>query len=320
MKSRLAISWQRIAPRVFGIARAVLFSTALLGLSGPACAQELEPRRWSHLPTGANFSAMAYVYTKGDVFFNPILKIEDADVEMHTTVFKYIRTFAVAGKSARIDLAAAYQDGTWKGLLDGERARADRRGWADPIVRFAINLFGAPALKGKEFAAYRTATETETIVGAAIAVQLPLGEYFDDKLINLGRNRFTFRPQIGMVHNRGRWGWELTASTWFFTDNDDFFGNTERKQDPLPTIQGHVVYTFRPGLWVTGGLGYGYGGESTIDGDKKDDTIDNIAFSAALGVPINRRLGVKLGYLGMRTQNNTGRDLDNLTLAMSVLW
>jgi outer membrane protein assembly factor BamA len=80
------------------------------------------------------------------------------------------------------------------------------------------------------------------------------------------------------------------------------------------------VYTFRPGLWVTGGLGYGYGGESTIDGDKKDDTIDNIAFSAALGVPINRRLGVKLGYLGMRTQNNTGRDLDNLTLAMSVLW
>jgi hypothetical protein len=300
--------------------RRILVLTVLLGSVQCASAQELEPRRWGHLPTGTNFAAMAYVYTDGDVFFNPVLNIEDAEVEMHTTAFKYIRTFGIAGKSARVDLAAAYQDGTWKGLLNGESARADRRGWADPVVRFAVNLFGAPALKGQEFKAYRAGITSETIVGAALAVHLPLGEYFDDKLINLGTNRFTFRPQLGAVHSRGRWSFELTGSTWFFTDNDDFFGDTEREQDPLPTVQGHIVYSFRPGLWVSGGIAYGYGGESTIDGDRKDDTIDNILFAAAVGVPFNRHLGVKVGYLGSRTQNGTGQDLDNLTVAMSVLW
>ena len=29
------------------------------------------------------------------------------------------------------------------------------------------------------------------------------GEYLDDKLINLGANRFAIRPQSGVVHTRG---------------------------------------------------------------------------------------------------------------------
>jgi hypothetical protein len=294
---------------------------ALVGSARPLFAQELEPRRWGHLPTGSNFAGIGYAYTDGELFFDPVLNIDDAEVELHSTVFKYIRTFGVAGKSARVDLIGAYQDGTWEGLLDGAPARAERSGWADPIVRVAVNLIGAPALEGKEFAVYRESIERETIVGLALAVHLPFGEYFDDKLINLGSNRFTFRPQLGVVHIRGSWSFELTGSAWFFTDNDDFFGDTRREQDPIPTLQGHVVYTFRPGLWVTAGAGYGYGygGESTIDGDRKRDETNNVIFGAALGVPINRHLGVKIGYLGSRTQNDTGIDSDSVTVALSAL-
>ena len=95
-------------------------------------------------------------------------------------------------------------DGTWKGTLAGAPAQLSREGWADPIVRFGVNLYGAPALNGKAFAEYRAEHERQTIVGAAVLVQVPLGQYFDDKLINLGTNRFTIRPQLGMVHNRGK--------------------------------------------------------------------------------------------------------------------
>ena len=300
--------------------RVVLIGIGLLAWGAVANAQELEPRRWSHLPTGTNFFGSGYAYTKGDVFFNPVLKIEDATVEMHTAALKYIRTFEVFGKSARADLAAAYQDGTWKGRLDGSPARANRSGWADPVLRVAINLFGAPPLEGEEFARYRAEIESETIVGAAVAVHVPLGEYFDDKLINLGTNRFAVRPQLGAVHNRGKWGYELTGSTWFFTDNDDFYGDTRREQDPLFTLQGHVVYTLRPGLWLAGGAGYGYGGESTIDGDRKNDETSSVVFGASLGVPITRYFGLKIGYLGTRTQNDTGLDSDSLVTGASFLW
>jgi hypothetical protein len=51
---------------------------------------------------------------------------------------------------------------------------------------------------------------------------VPLGEYEEDKLVNLGTNRFTIRPQLGLEHWQGNWVFEVTGSIWFFTDNDDF--------------------------------------------------------------------------------------------------
>lgn len=86
-----------------------------------------------------------------------------------------------------------------------------RNGLADTSVRFAVNLIVAPPLAGKEFAEYRAKADHETIVGMGLVLQLPTGQYYDNKLINLGDNRFTFRPQLGAVHNWGRWSGEFTA-------------------------------------------------------------------------------------------------------------
>ncbi len=78
-------------------------------------------------------------------------------------------------------------------MLNGVPASTDRDGWADSVRRFAVNLFGAPPLAGQEFLDYRKNVATcETIVGAGLVIQLPTGEYLEDKLINLGSNRYTF--------------------------------------------------------------------------------------------------------------------------------
>ena len=292
----------------------------VLASASVAEAQELEPRRWSHLPTGTNFHGGGYAFTDGDLSLDPVLKIEDATFEMHTVALKYIRTFELLGRSARVDLAGAYQDGTWKGTLDGVAARAERNGWADPVMRFAVNLYGAPPLEGQEFASYRAEQECETIVGAGLAVHFPLGEYFDDKLINLGSNRFTIRPQLGVVHNRGRWGFELTGSAWIYTDNDDFFGGKKLEQDPFYTIQGHVVYNFRPTMWIAGGLAYGIGRESTIDGEDKDDRKQNLLFALSAGYAVTRNFGVKVGYLGKRALADTGVDFDSFIVGATFFW
>jgi hypothetical protein len=292
----------------------------LLFIATAAEAQELEPRRWNHLPKDANFHGAVYAYVDGDLSFDPVLQIDDATVELHTLGLKYIRTFEVLGRSARIDLAGAYQEGTWKGTLAGAPAREDRSGWADPIARLAVNLYGAPPLEGKEYASYGARLETETIVGAAVAVHFPLGEYMDDKLINLGTNRFTIRPQLGVVHNRGPWGYELTGSVWIFTDNDDFFGGSKLEYDPLYTIQGHVVYHFTPGFWVGGGLAYGIGQEATVDGDGKNDRKENLLFSASAGYAVTRNFALKVGYLGTRSFADTGIEFDSFVAAATFFW
>jgi len=286
----------------------------------PCFAEELEPRRWAHLPINTNFIGSGYAYTEADIGFDPVLKIEDVELELHTWLAKYIRSFALFEKTARIGVIQAYQEGTWTGLLDGVPEKVKRSGWTDTFVRFAVNLYGAPPLQGKEYAKYRAEKKVETIVGAGFSVQLPTGDYMDDKLINLGTNRFTFRPQVGAVHTRGKWSLETTGTVALYSDNDDFYNGKKFEKDPLYTLNSHLIYTFRPGIWASASGGYDYGGRSTIDGVEKDDRKQNLAWAFSFGFPVNRHLGVKLAYIGTRTQESTGIDSDSFVIGASAFW
>jgi hypothetical protein len=287
----------------------------------PCFSQDIEPRRWSHLPMGGNFAGTAYSYTEGDIFFNPVLRIEDGEFDLQTATLKYIHAFEVLGKSARFDLTQNFQSGSWNGLLNGVPTSVDRDGWADSTLRFAVNLYGAPPLAGQEFFDYRkSVADCETIVGAGLVMQFPTGEYFSDKLINLGTNRYTFTPQFGVVHNRGKWSMELSTSASFYTENDEFFNGKQLEEEVYLIGQGHLIYTFMPGLWVGASAGYGYGGESTIDGASADDRKGNIGWGLSVGIPVNRSFGFKIAYVGTRTDQDTGSDTDTLTIGCSLQW
>ncbi len=299
----------------------VCFLLQLLGLfASPCLGDELEPRRWAHLPVDMNFAGTGYAYTEADIGLDPVLKAENVELEMHSWIAKYIRSFELFEKTARIGILQAYQEGTWSGLLDGVPKKTKRSGWTDTVMRFAINLYGAPPLRGKEYAEYRAAAEVETIVGAGLSVQLPSGDYMDDKLINLGSNRFTFRPQIGAVHTRGKWSLETTGTVALYTDNNDFYNGNKLEQEPLCTIQSHLIYSFRPGLWASASVGYDYGGESTVSGTEKDDRKQNLAWAFSFGLPVTRHFGIKLAYIGIRTQESTGNDSDTFAIAASTFW
>ena len=302
------------------IFRCCLYVLISPGLASPCFAQELDPRRWSHLPIGTNFAGAAYAYTEANISIDPVLRLDNVDMEMHTLAAKYIRTFELFGKSARVDLAQAYHEGRWSGVVNGVSTSIKRKGLSDSIFRVAVNLIGAPPLEGKEYAAYRARADVETIVGTALVVQLPTGEYMNDKLINLGSNRFTFRPQLGVVHTRGKWSMELTGAAWIYTDNDEFFNGNRLEQDPLYTLQGHLIHTIRPGFWLGASAGYGYGGQSTVNGVEKDDRKGNLAWALSVGFGITRQLSVKAAYIGTRTQESVGSDTDSFAVGFSIFW
>ncbi|MGI9474533.1 MAG: transporter [Rubripirellula sp.] len=296
---------------------AMIFATAC----GEICwGQQLEPRRWSHLPIGSNFGGTGYAYSGADIAFDPVLKLDDVTMELHTLPIKYIRCFELAGKTARIDWIQTYQKATWKGLLDGSPASTSRSGWSDMALRLAVNVIGAPPLRGEEYAAYRAETSRETIVGLALLMQFPTGHYKKDKLLNIGTNRFTFRPQFGAVQRWEKWSTELTGSAWIHTDNEEFFNGNVLEQDPLFTLQGHLDYTFRPGLWAGTGLGYGTGNRSTINSVDKDDRRENLAWVASVGYPFSPRCGIKFSYIGIASLVNVGADIHTGLVAVSALW
>jgi len=291
-----------------------------VGLNTPCFALEFEPRRWAHLPMGTNFAGVGYAYTEADILVNPATRLENVEMKLHTVAGKYIRTFELFDKSARIDIGQGYQKGDWTGLVDGVPASASRSGLADTMARFAINLYGAPPLSGKEYGAYRAKVNVETIVGMALVMRFPTGDYMDDKLINLGKNRFTFQPQFGATHTRGKWTAELTVDAAFFTENDEFFNGNTLEQDPLFVIRGNLIHTFRPGFWVGAGFGYDYGGENSVNGIDSDNRMQDIGWALSLAYPINRRAGISFKYIGTRTQESTGLDSDTVTAGVSFAW
>lgn len=114
---------------------------AALCFACPCLADELEPRSWSHLPINTNFIGGGYAYTEADIGLDPVLKLENVQMEMDTWAAKYIRTFSLLDKTARIDIMQAYQEGTWTGLLDGTPQMVTRSGWSDTLRRFAISTW-----------------------------------------------------------------------------------------------------------------------------------------------------------------------------------
>ena len=269
------------------------------------------------MPTGLNFAGAAYGYVSGDINFDPVLLIEDAKFTMHNAGLFYMRSFAFLGKSARVDVLLPYKTGRWEGIVDGVNTHVRRKGPGDARVRFSTLLYGGPALSPKEFAG---AEKSNTVVGAALAVSIPTGEYRREKLINLGTNRWVIRPQIGVTHTRGSWTGELTASAFISSDNDHFWKDTQLEVEPLYAIQAHLIYTFKPGLWASISSGYGWGAKAVVNNVKKDNSTGNWLNALSFGFPITATQGIKLVWLRARTQTDTGNDYDSLILGYSMMF
>jgi hypothetical protein len=298
----------------------ILLFIALVSTGDGLLCQELEPRRWSHLPSGVNFIGLGTAYTFGDINSNPVMLLEDAEVDSTGIAAAYIRTFDLLGKSARIDLTLPYAQGHWEGVLDGEYVSVRRQGFADARLRLSVNLIGAPALRGKDFAQYRVANPVTTVVGAAVGIVLPTGEYSSDQLLNLGSNRWIVLPQLSVLHQRHKWQFELTGSVFLFGDNNNFWQGTVREQDPLWFIQGHIIYTFKPGLWGGVSSGYGYGSRSTVSGLRLADDSRLRYWRISLGVPINPRQGLSFSFAAARSNTRRDANLNRFTLGWSMMF
>ena len=99
-----------------------------------------------------------------------------------------------------------------------------------------------------------------------------------------------------------------------------FFDGSRYEKDPLYALQSHVVYTYRPGIWITAGGAYGYGGEATVERVAQNNETQDVWWGLAAGYPITRRVGAKIGYIGRRTQQSVGLDSDSFLVAVSGLW
>jgi hypothetical protein len=295
-----------------GILAAVL--ALLPALASRLVAQELEPRAFAPVPTGVNFVAAGYGYSFGNVLLDPSIPVEDGTGKVHSLVGAYVRTFSFFGMSAKVDAIVPFAFGDWEGKLAGQDTSRSATGFGDPSVRLAVNFIGAPALEIPRFMTYRQGT----IVGASLRVVAPLGQYDETKLINLGTNRWTFIPRLGVSRRLGHWTVEGVGSVWLFTANPDFLG-THLQQDPLWTLQANVSYTFDGGAWLAVDGGWGSGARANVNGVKADTDQQNARFGATAAYPLTRRASLKLSWIS-GASTRLGADFDSLVLLYQYRW
>jgi hypothetical protein len=279
-----------------------------------ANAQDAEPRAYANTPVGLNFLIAGYVYAQGKMAFDPTLAIADAQFHNHTEGLAYVRSLDVWGQSAKVDAILPYSSFAAHGLVSGQPKEREMSGLGDPRFRFSINLFGAPALSAKEFAGYHQ----DLIVGASLQVSAPLGQYDDTKLLNLGNNRWSFKPELGISKAWGRWTVELAPGVIFYTDNSDFLGKTF-SQAPIYTVQGHIWYNFQSGMWLALDALYFTGGRTTVNGVRGDNEQTNTRAGFTLGLPVDRHNSLKV-YASTGITTRTGSDFSAFGIAWQYRW
>ena len=283
-------------------------------------AQDIEPRRWTPLPIGTHAIGGGYVHTFGDILFDPVLQAEDVTIDIDAFALSYVQPLKIGNKLGRLDILVPYANARWEGLLRGVPTSIDRSGFADPRVRFSMNIVGPAALNTQEMMDYYKEHPTSTMIGASVSITFPLGQYAEDRLLNLGQNRFVIRPQVGFVHNWGLWSYEFTASMFLYTVNNDFFNNQKREQNPTFAAQTHLIKRFKNRMWVSGSAGYGLGGQSIVDNQPNNDERGDFLTSLAFGVPITKRQSAKLFYLRSESVKSVGADTNSLGVAYSILF
>jgi hypothetical protein len=283
-------------------------------LAGAARAQDIEPRAYSNAPVGVNFAIVGYVFTRGGLNFDS-LPINDAKLSTSNAVFAYARVLDLGGRTAKFDVVVPVTRLFGEADFAGVPIERAVSGLGRPAFRLSWNLHGSPALRLREFAGWKQ----DLIVGASLQVAPPWGQYDDSRVVNIGTHRWTIKPEIGVSKAQGPWTFEMQLAATFFGDNDQFLATHTRSQDPIYSLQGHVIFGFASGKWISIDLSGFAGGRSQLDGVPSDDLQQNWRAGLVFATPVDRRNSLKFS-VSSGLEARTGNSFDAVGVAWQHRW
>jgi hypothetical protein len=265
------------------------------------------------------FAPDQYIYPNADTEASLFV----ASWARHMTLFNRPSSFAInlAGGSVDADINTRFAAPEYlpSSVTPGTSYSQSSSGFADPSMQLDVNLFGTPPLKSNVDLLNYEPTFT---LDAAVMLGVPLGEYDNKKLVNIGLNRWWGRLALPMVYHFGvfnpgqRSSFEVTPSVWLFGENDDFLGQN-LENDPLLQLEAHLTHDFTPGFYGSLDLLYRSGFDSEINGTVVGDELD----IGNLGFTLNYQATDNLSIRTAFSSNVFGdSDLDTSTLRLQFVY
>jgi len=292
--------------------RSIIFSFILIHSLE---AQSLEPKLYANAPIDVNLLMIGFDHTQGSLPQNPALGLEDPHLKIDSAVLVYGRSFDLLGQNAKFDLILPYSSLTGTAKYFGMDVSRNVSGSADAKARLTFNLLGAPALTMQEYTAY----QQDLIIGMSIQTTMPTGQYDSSRLVNIGTNRWSIKPAIGISKCISDYTFELAMDAEFYTSNDDFYGGIKREQETIYSMQAHALYTFKRGMWLAVGTTYYWGGEYINDGIASNSQLSNSRLGITFKMPIDKQNAIKIyGSTGINVRYGT--DFDAITMVWQYSW
>jgi hypothetical protein len=294
---------------------AVLVVTLLALAATPVRAQDLVPGAYTPGPIRFNVITFVAGFNKGEVAFDPALPVTDAHATIGVGAVGLARSFSLLGRYANIGVGVPYANGHIEGLVLGQPTQRSPTGLGDITVRLAANLYGARAMSPAEFGAYKAST----IVGVSLTTVVPVGHYDPSRALNIGTNRWAFKPELGVSRRVGPWTFEGDLGMVFFTDNTNFLNGGLFQQAPIVAMQGHVIRAFKPGLWAAVDGNFWRGGRVTTNGVPGSEQQQNSRVGATLAVPVARQQQLRVSF-SVGAYIRLGGKYNALGLSYSYVW
>lgn len=234
----------------------------------------------------------------------------------------YALTFPLADRSAMAAILVPMGRISGEVSMAGKSVSQSARGYGDPMLEFTLNVLGPPAQKNlPDVMRYEPGFSVDLLADLA----LPIGEYDEDRALNLGQNRWYGRFGVPIVWQLGEWvpgrrtTLEFLPAVWFFGDNNDYVGQT-METDPMFQLDAHLTRDFTESLWGSlDGIWYKHG-KTTING-VSGDNLNNIAAGLTLGYSINDNLNLTFGYKSTVNDNNPGDlQMDGFMVTLVFGW
>jgi hypothetical protein len=252
----------------------------------PALAQFTDARSYDNTPVGINQLELAYAFVHGNAAIDSSLAITGANLNLNQGTVDYTRYFGLFHRTMWVE--AAVPVATLDGSISGLNIGGSIAGAGDSSYAVTLLVKGGPALSVAQFDNYRPTTT----VGVSVTVTAPTGLYDADKILNLGSDRWSVKPELALVYPFGpdeKWQLDAYANGYFYTDNTAYHGREILRQEPLAGLEGHISYSFNDSVWASLDTRYSFRGTTLVDGVNQNNPQMNVILGSEVNVSINAR-------------------------------
>lgn len=281
------------------------------------------PRAYMLTPADSQILTAYGLFLDGNQNLDPGATSRNLDLDVDVGVLQYTHSFSLFDNACGAFLIAPF--GSTEGTFNFPRFSLTGKssGLADIQLGGVFGLYGSPALEVADYLTY----DPGFSLGLLAKLTAPTGEYDENKVINLGSNRWGLQVGVPMGYYLGEsflddelTTFELLPSVFFFGDNSDPFRAGESSQDPLFQIEAHITRNLSRMVWVSLDANYQYGGETSTDGISGNDSRESFGLGGTIGVNLSKTLSINATYGGIISHNDNGADGHMFRVKMAYLF